>query len=100
MSPQIAAADKYIAEREAKRKQGFDIKKHCRYNGEAGVFLYAGTRAIDGQLFALLERGADVLVKHIDEATARRLKTVGVGEQITISLTGSIKISKRRSRSR
>lgn len=100
VSPQIAAADKYIAEREAKRKQGFDIKKHCRYNGEAGVFLYAGTRAIDGQLFALLERGADVLVKHIDEATARRLKTVGVGEQITISLTGSIKISKRRSRSR
>ena len=95
---QIAAADKYIAEREGKRLKGFDIPKHSRYNAQDGVISYAGTRNVEGQVLALLKRGDEVLVLPIDQATARRLKRVAVGDPVTVTPLGSIKTSKGRSR--
>ncbi|WP_275099897.1 TraI/MobA(P) family conjugative relaxase [Sedimenticola hydrogenitrophicus] len=92
----LAAAAKYITEREAKRLKGFDIPKHCRYNGEAGAFSYAGSRNIEGHTLALLKRGDDVLVVPVDPATARRIKRVSIGESVTINAKGSITTSKGR----
>ena len=95
------AADKYIAEREDKREKGLDISKHSRYidqsNGSVYVLYYAGTRQIDGQSLALLKRGDEIMVLPVDEASARRLKRVAVGERVTVSPQGAIK-TKGRSR--
>ncbi|WP_036254317.1 TraI/MobA(P) family conjugative relaxase, partial [Methylobacter sp. BBA5.1] len=41
---QIAAAEKYIDEREQKRFKIYDIPKHFLYNGQNGTFTYGGTR--------------------------------------------------------
>lgn len=97
---QLAAADKYIAEREGKRLKGFDIPKHSLYNEGAGVISFAGVRNVEGQTLALLKRGdADaVMVLPIDQATARRLSRVAVGDPITVTPRGSIQTSKGRSR--
>jgi hypothetical protein len=92
----MVAADKYIAEREAKRLKGFDIPKHCRYNGEDGAFSYAGSRNIDGHPLALLKRGDDVLVLPVDPATERRVKRVSIGENVIVNEKGSITTSKGR----
>lgn len=89
----VAAADKYIAEREAKRLSGFDIQKHVRYTGGSGTFSYAGTRHVEGYSLALLQRGGegDVLVWPVDEPTARRLSRIAVGSPVSVTPTGSIK---------
>ena len=94
----LAAADKYIAEREATRLKVFDIPKHTRYNhGNDGAAAFAGIRQIEGQALVLLKRGEEVMVLPIDDATARRLKRVAVGEAVTVTPKGSIK-TKGRSR--
>lgn len=91
-------ADKYIAEREGKRAHGVDISKHTRYTDRAdGAIVYAGTRQIEGQSLALLKRDDEVMVLPVDEATARRLKRVAVGELVTVTPKGTIK-TKGRSR--
>lgn len=95
---QVAATDKYIAEREDKRLKGFDIPKHFRYNAQSGVVLYAGIRNIEGQTLALLKRGDQMLVLPIDQSTARRLKRVTIGDPVTITSLGSIKTSTGKSR--
>lgn len=95
---QIAAADKYIAEREAKRLRGFGIKKHSRYTAGDGTLLFGGIRNVEGQTLALMRRDDDVLVMPIDQATANRLKRVAVGNTVSITPKGSIKTSKGRSR--
>ncbi|WP_426107450.1 TraI/MobA(P) family conjugative relaxase [Massilia sp. TSP1-1-2] len=93
-----AAADKYVAEREQKRIILFDIPKHIRYNFTNDVtVLFGGLRRIDGQALALLKQGEEVIVLPIDDATARRLKRVTVGEQIGVTAKGAIK-TKGRSR--
>lgn len=93
-----AAADKYIAEREATRLKVFDIPKHTRYNHDNdGAAAFAGVRQVEGQALALLKRGDEVMVLPIDAATAQRLKRVAVGEAITVTPKGSIK-TKGRSR--
>lgn len=56
------------------------------------VAAYAGTRNIDGRFLALLKRGDNVEVLPIDQATARRLKRVKVGDAVTITDTGRIKM--------
>ena len=90
--------DRYIAEREAKRLKLFDIQKHVRYTDDSeGAAAYVGTRQIEGQSLALLERGEEVMVLPVDEATARRLKRVAVGESVTVTPQGTIK-TKGRSR--
>lgn len=98
LSPQIAAADKYIAEREGKRLKGLDIKNHYLYtDGQDGAATFAGIRQVDGQSLALLKRGEEVMVLPVDEPTARRLKRLAVGDAITVTPQGSIK-TKGRSR--
>jgi hypothetical protein len=93
-----AAADKYIAEREKTRLKVLDIPKHTRYNYDAdGATAFAGTRQGDGQLLALLKRREEVMVLPIDDATARRLKRIAVGDTVTVTANGSIK-TKGRSR--
>ncbi len=94
----LAAADKYIAEREGKRAKGFDIPKHCRYNGEEGAFNYAGSRSIEGHSLALLKRGDDVLVLPVDPVTARRVKRVSIGASVTVNAKGSITTKGRKGR--
>ena len=91
------AADKYIAEREAKRTQGFDIKKHTRYTDGASPLAFAGARQIDGQALALLTRDEEIMVLPVDAATAQRLKRMALGAPVTLTAAGSIK-SKGRSR--
>lgn len=92
------AADKYIAEREDKRAKGFDIPKHSLYNHDnAGPVNFAGVRQIEGQSLALLKRGEEIMVLPVDDATARRLKRVAVGDAVTVTRQGSIK-TKGRSR--
>jgi len=92
LTPGQAAANQFIAEREAKRLRGLDVAKHMRYSaGEAGAASYAGTRRSEGQFLALLKRGDAVTVMPIDEATARRLKRLTVGEPIVIKAKGAIK---------
>jgi hypothetical protein len=96
--PGAAAADKYIAEREAKRLKGFDIPKHSRYTDGDGALAFQGTRTVEGQLLALLKRGDEVMVMPIDQATARRLTRIAVGDAVSITPKGSIKTTKGRSR--
>lgn len=95
---QIKAMDKYIAEREGKRLKGFDIPKHSRYTDGDGALSFAGMRNVEGQDLALVKRGDDVMVMPIDQATARRLKRIAVGDAVSITPKGSIKTSKGRSR--
>lgn len=90
--------DKYIAEREAKRSKGFDIPKHARYTAGEDVLAFQGVRNIEGQALVLLKRGDEVMVLPIDQATARRMSRVAVGEAVTITPKGSVKTSKGRSR--
>ena len=93
-----AAADKYIAEREQKRTKVFDIPKYIRYNFiNDETVLFGGLRQIDGQALALLKQGEEVMVLPVDDATARRLKRVTVGEPISVTAKGAIK-TKGRSR--
>jgi hypothetical protein len=88
----LAAVDKYIAEREEKRLTIFDIPKHRRYNeNDSGAAIYAGSRQIDGHSLALLKRGEEVMVLPIDEATARRMQRLALGDPVTVT-KGSIKM--------
>lgn len=89
--PGLLAADKYIAERESKRLNGFDIPKHARYTAAEGELTYAGTRRIDGCALALLQRGGEVMVWPVDEATARRLSRIAIGSHVAVTPTGSIR---------
>jgi hypothetical protein len=93
-----AAADNYIAEREKTRLKLLDIPKHTRYNDDKdGVAAFAGIRQVEGQLLALLKRSEEIMVLPIDDATARRLKRIAVGESVTVTANGAIK-TKGRSR--
>ena len=87
----FVAADKYIAERDATRLKVFDIPKHTRYtHSNDAAIAFAGVRQIEGQALALLKRGDEITVLPIDDATARRLKRVAVGEAVTVTPKGAI----------
>ncbi len=91
-SSALAAVDKYMAEREEKRLKRFDIPKHRRYNeNDSGAAIYAGSRQIDGHSLALLKRGEEVMVLPIDEATARRMQRLALGDPVTVT-QGSIRM--------
>ena len=98
LSPQSVAAEKYIAERESKRLDGFDIPIHSRYTQERhGAATFAGIRKVEGQSLALLKSGETVMVLPIDEPTAQRLKRLAIGDSVTLTPQGSIR-TKGRSR--
>ena len=99
MSPEARlAADKYIAEREGKRAEGFDIPKHLRYTAGDGDLAFAGVRNVDGCPLALLKRDEVLCVLPIDQSTARRLSRVSIGDAVTVTPWGAVKSSKGRSR--
>lgn len=92
------AARQYVAEREDKRAKGFDIPKHRIYNqADDGPATFEGLRQVEGQSMALLKRGDELLVLPVNEATARRMKRMKLGDPVTANATGAIK-SKGRSR--
>lgn len=90
------AADKYIAERNTKRGAGIDIAKHIRYTNKAGAMTYGGARTVEGQTLALLHHANEVLVLPVDQATARRMKRLRIGQAVTVTPRGSLKKSGRR----
>lgn len=94
---QARAADKYIAERNAKRHIGMDIPAHRLFTGDHGPLIYAGTRQIEGQKLILLRDGADMLVLPVDARSAARAGKLAIGEPIEIASNGTVK-SKGRSR--
>ena len=91
---------KYIEEREAKRKSGFDIPKHLSYTSGEGGLKFQGIRNVEGQALALLQCGDEneIMVMPIDKATAQRLKHVIIGKVVSITSKGSIKTSSGRGR--
>ncbi|PPC90850.1 MAG: conjugal transfer protein TraI [Methylobacter sp.] len=92
-------ADKYIVEREEKRRTGIDVPVHRRYGeDDVGTLSFAGLRRIDGKPLALLKRDDVVLVLPVDEKTAVHLKRLTIGDAVSVSKLGSIKIEKVRRR--
>jgi hypothetical protein len=77
--------DKFIAERDAKRACIHDIPKYERYTSVVETSgQYAGTRSVDGQWLALLQRDEVVNVLPIDVATAVQLKRLRIGDAVTV----------------
>ena len=95
---QRAAAERYLAEREQKRRQGLAVPKHAPYHEGQAALTYAGTRNVAGQPLALLKSADAVLVLPIDAATARRLKRLALGDAVTVTSRGAIKTGTRRRR--
>lgn len=94
----LAAAEKYVVKREQKRLSGIDILVHKPYNNHySSNFLFAGFRKVDDQLLVLLKHNDEILVKPIDETTARKMKHLSIGDKVTINQQGVIK-TKGRSR--
>ena len=80
--------------------QGIDIPIQSRYSrlhGGPAKFAFAGTRRVEGQPLALLKSGEEIMVLPIDEATARRLGRMALGERLTMTPGGAVRT---RSRSR
>jgi hypothetical protein len=93
-----SAIGKYIAEREQKRVNGFDIPKHGRYTSvDAGPAEYAGIRRVDDQALALLRRGEQIMVLEVSDAAAQRLRRLPLGARVEVNARGAIK-AKGRSR--
>lgn len=91
IEPGLAAADKYIAERESKRVKGFNILKHRRYNeNDAGAVKFAGLRQVEGESLALLKRDEEVVVLAVDAATARRMKRLSIGDDVPLTGKGTL----------
>ena len=92
MTPEkIAAAEKYIAEREAKRVAGMDIPKHRPFEAGDVPLSYAGPREVEGQKMALLKRGDEILVLPIDATSAARAARLAIGDKIEIAADGTVK---------
>jgi len=87
----IAAAEKYIAEREAKRAAGMDIPKHRPFEAGKVPLSYAGTREVEGQKMALLKRGDEIMVLPIDATSAARAAKLAIGDKIEIAADGTVK---------
>lgn len=92
MTPErINAAEKYIAEREAKRQSGMDIPKHRPFEAGDDPLSYAGTREVEGQKMALLRRGDEIMVLPIDATSAARAARLAIGDRIEIGADGTVK---------
>ncbi|EFG2528785.1 TPA: relaxase/mobilization nuclease domain-containing protein [Escherichia coli] len=95
----LTGADKYVAEREEKRRKGFDIPKHRRYNSsDKGQYEYAGQRKSGQETLALLKRDEEIVVMPVSDYTARRLSSVKVGEPVSLTASGSVRKAKGRGR--
>ena len=84
--------EQYVFEREQKRLRAFDIPKHSQYRfTNSGEFSYAGLRNIDGQALALLLKEGEISVLAVDQATAKRLRRMSIGDRLIVSAAGVIK---------
>ena len=91
-----ASADKYIDERNQKRTRIFDIPEHKRFNAwHAGEVSFAGVRQVDGQALALLRKDDLILVLPVDDAIARRLQRIKVGDSVGVTAGGMIQVKGR-----
>lgn len=87
----LAPADRYIAERESKRKQGLDVPKHRRYTDrDDGKAAFAGIRQIGEQALALLRSNDEILVLPVEQADVQRLKRIAIGAEVSVN-KGAIK---------
>lgn len=85
------AVEKFIIERNEKRKYINDIPNYGHYTyGDETIVRYVGTRNVNGQFLALLQREdqthvqGQVDVLPIDAAAAMRLKRFRIGDVITV----------------
>ncbi|MDD4616394.1 MAG: relaxase/mobilization nuclease domain-containing protein [Alphaproteobacteria bacterium] len=86
-----AAVNKYIAERNQKRLEIFDIPKHLPFRGEdSGTASFAGIRRIDGVTMAVLKRGENNFVLPVDAPTEARLKKRSIGEEVVVLPSGAV----------
>lgn len=93
---QAAAADRYVAEREGKRRSGFDILEHVRPEaGFRGTARYGGLHTVDGCALVLLHHAGKVVVLPVDEAGARRARRLKVGQAVTVATGNAIKVKAR-----
>ncbi|MBA2648971.1 MAG: hypothetical protein H0U75_05085 [Legionella sp.] len=98
ISPAMAAADKYIAERELKRQKIAGIPLHRRYHSnDEGLVQFAGFRHIDRETLVLLKRDAHIIVLPIDAATVSRIEHLSIGSPLKLTSDGGI-VSRGRSR--
>ena len=86
-----AAVDAFLLEQEQTRPRLSDIPKFERYDGVKGPAVFAGLREAGGQVLALLERGAAMMVLPVSGAAARRLRQLAPGDAVTVTLDGVIK---------
>ncbi|EBM5962848.1 conjugal transfer protein TraI [Salmonella enterica] len=95
----LTGAEKYVSEREEKRRKGFDIPKHRGYNStDKGQYEYAGQRKSGDEILALLKRDDEIVVMAVSDYTARRLSSVKVGEAVTLTPSGAVRKAKGRGR--
>lgn len=81
----VAAAEKYIKEREEKRSIGITIDKHIQYNDKNNLDLrFGGIRNVDGESLVLLKTKDEIMVLPITKAEAQRLKKLDVNARINI----------------
>ncbi len=86
-----AAVNKYIAERNQKRLETFEIPKHVPFRSEdSGTASFAGIRRIDGVAMAVLKRGDNNFVLPVDAPTEARLKKRSIGDDVLVSSTGVV----------
>jgi hypothetical protein len=97
VSGPLAAVGKAIIEPEQKIAILNDIPKYARYDGFKGAAFFASIRNADGQVLALLKQGEEIKALPVDDATARRLKRLAVGDPVTVTANGALK-TKGRSR--
>lgn len=87
----ISAAEKYIAERNAKRQLGMDIPKHRPFEISEHPLYYVGTREVEGQKMALLKHGDEIMALPIDATSAARVARLAIGERVEVAADGAVK---------
>ena len=65
---------------------------------DAGDVLFRGLREVDGEGLALFEKKKQILVLPIDQATAVRLKRLHLGDPVSVTAEGTIKVRGARSK--
>ncbi len=91
---QVAAASRYVAERNQKRGAGIaDVAKHGLFRDD-GEYTYAGQRKVGGHVLILLAKAEEIFVLPVDSTTAAYLKRKPLGTPLVVDAAG-IKSKKR-----
>ena len=90
--------DYYIAERNEKRQTIKDIPLHRKFIPEdAGKAHFAGIRHTDNDAFILFQKNEEMLLMLIDTEQEAQLKHLKIGEPLSLTLNGQIKLGRGRS---